>query len=323
MNEFPRWVTEHYEGCEADIAATLQSAWYNKLMAENKDADPSDLEVVAANNTRAILAATQRAYGLQEDINRAFYTLAWQVANKQLYHFDGEVETLGEWLLERLPNFEEGSSVYSDMLFILQQLFPVIQSLKNGLSVKKLLSIKENWTRARAAVPFLRNAVNQRKEVEDYFTTEELKLNKELQKLEEKIEKEEDEEKIVVLKEKVKEKKDARKKLKEQKPEELHEADKTLSEKIKKALDIISQDGQSPINISRILKGKEKWDVSVMRSIVIVKDRGVEKRQTVFLVVAEDGEEGYPSRVLGNIVEIQDVDLSIVTKTIEKMFKKI
>ena len=318
----PKWLTEDYPENEQDVAADIQAAFYQSISDGLTEEQQSDMDVMAQVNTKAILAASKHARKLEKTMGRAAFALAWQVVNKQLYHFDGEIETVAQWLFELLPTYEHESSAYYDTLFILQEFFPMVQKLGNGWSVKKLLSLEANWSRTREAIPFMRNAVDKRVAVDEYFENETKIATKQIGRLEKKLEKEKNPEVRNELATEIGKNRVKIESLEEQKTTDVVKAEKVLVKDIEKALKVINSPDvpvHGPQGVRNTLKGKIDWDIQAFKSIVIIHG-DVPTTKTVFLLVAERGEEGIVNSCLRDTVDIQDTDPAVILHQINELF---
>jgi len=320
----PKWLTEDYPENEQDVAADIQAAFYQSLSEGLTKEQQNDMDIMAQVNTKAILGASKHARKLEKTMGRAAFALAWQVVNKQLYHFDGEIETVAQWLFEQLPSYEQNSSAYYDSLFILQEFFPMIQKLGNGWSVKKLLSLEENWSRTREAIPFMRNAVDRRVAVDEYFEEEMKTAEKQIGRLEKKLEKEKDSEVREELTAEINKNKLKIELLGEQQPDDLEKADKKLTKEIDKALKVIIDPGVSvhgPQGVRNTLKGKIDWKIEAFKGIAII-DGDVPTTKTVFLIVVDKGDEGIINSCLRDAVDVRDTDPAVILHQINELFPK-
>lgn len=160
----PRWLGESYPGIEKDIARDVFSAiFWDMTQRQAKDGQPYDLQdqvVKARLMSEAILKAAERSQTLQEDVHRSVYELiylakktgAWQMG---LY----EYASIEEWLKNKLPNFERGQMY--DIKFLLEQLFPLLESLGDNYHPENLLKFQEEWSKTRASIPYMRTLYNE------------------------------------------------------------------------------------------------------------------------------------------------------------------
>ena len=170
-DNIPRWLTEDYEGSEKDIASDVYAAVYWNARAKMvKDAvakgepipDANDIMVKSKEMSMALLQSALQARSSGEALNRASIYLMWKIEKTGAFRLDpNEFDTIGEFLVNRIAGLDDSSGELSDLKFLLEKFFPMIESMKSpDWSVEKLLAIKDHWSKARAAVPFLRQATS-------------------------------------------------------------------------------------------------------------------------------------------------------------------
>jgi hypothetical protein len=157
----PRWLTETYDNMHVDMAEDLFAALYHAKRRALEKTDTIESANVAYIDARlvadAIMDASIRADTVGEAAQRAFFHLVYIVNKHGLHQQNGhEYETLQEWLGDRIVRLSSTSGEVSDIAFINQQLFPILERMPDGWRPADLLKLKENWTKTRAAVPFLR-----------------------------------------------------------------------------------------------------------------------------------------------------------------------
>ena len=169
--EIPRWLTEEYVGSEHDIASDVYAAVYwnarKKLVQDAMSRgepipDANDIMIRSKEMSMALLKSALVARESGEALNRASIYLMWKIEKTGAFRLDpDEFDTIGEFLVNRIAGLDDNSGELSDLRFLLEQFFPMIESMKSpDWSVEKLLGIKEHWSKARAAVPFLRQATS-------------------------------------------------------------------------------------------------------------------------------------------------------------------
>lgn len=151
----PRWLRESYPGMEADMAKDLHSSrfwrefgdYYEKQEFSGNDLDRA---VAEAYSDSAVHANT-----LKGGMDRVFTLMMWKIRKTGLYMLlSGEHENIREWLLAKLDAGDISDSERSNVLYLLEEFLPALDSV--NFDPDELLLIPEKWTAARAAVPHLR-----------------------------------------------------------------------------------------------------------------------------------------------------------------------
>jgi hypothetical protein len=168
IKDVPRWMTEDYPGMEKDIAKDLYSAvfWSEHLKAVKEAEiagrpipDPSEMLVRTREMAKSLMSAVIHARKKSEAFDRAFAFLAWKVKQTGAYHF-GEYETVIEFLVD--AGIRDRGGELNDIKFLLEDFFPMLTQMKAvGWSVEDVLAIEDNWSRTRAAIPFIRHAADE------------------------------------------------------------------------------------------------------------------------------------------------------------------
>lgn len=161
----PRWMTEAYPGMETDIAEDIfRAIYWRKLAEETKtcvDAglpvpNPEDIAIKARSIADALTASTAQADQMQDASRRAFMALLYKVNSTGAFRMlPEEYDSLEEWIADRMPAFAENGGEMADARFLVEQIFPMLAKY-DGVSPEQLLSIRDNWSRFRASVPYLR-----------------------------------------------------------------------------------------------------------------------------------------------------------------------
>jgi hypothetical protein len=164
----PKWMTEDYPGMEMDIAKDLYSVvFWSEHAKAVKDAvdggrpapDPQEMLVRSREMSTALMSTVVHARNKSEAFDRAFAFLAWKVKQTGAYHFS-EYESVMEFLVD--AGISDKGGELNDIKFLLEDFFPMLTSMKmDGWSVEDVLAIKDNWSRTRAAIPFIRHAADE------------------------------------------------------------------------------------------------------------------------------------------------------------------
>jgi len=153
----PRWMFENYDSMDADIAEDLYSAiYYLRLKQLGTDVLPNDEVVHARLVAQSVMASVLQADTISEASGRAFLRQLWETQKNGFYHLaPEEYSSMQEWLIDKIPRLAPGGEL-SDTLFLLKHLFPILEKIGHGWDPQDLLSLKENWSKTRATVPYLR-----------------------------------------------------------------------------------------------------------------------------------------------------------------------
>ena len=169
----PRWMSEAYPGDEEDMAHDVYSAiFWQTLEKDVAEAKASNKPIPDMNNVaerateiaRTIMAAAKQASAVSDTAQRAFFALVYKVKQNNLQHLDkAEYDTIEEWLIDRLEMDPKAAEI-SNISYLMGEVFPMLEKVSGGYKPKELLSIKGNWGRTSAAVPYLRFIGNRYKE---------------------------------------------------------------------------------------------------------------------------------------------------------------
>jgi hypothetical protein len=163
----PRWAIEEYPGSEKDFSIWLEQQFlnsklitsYNKAFDE-KTGEILDEELYQRVRAQAKFETLQRTLQFRSTVERS---QLWQLyeANKSGWFrlLPPEFDTIEELLASMVEGLEEGTSEYSDISFLVKHVIPMLA--KSGMSVEDVLGIAINTSKARAAVPLLRQIVRE------------------------------------------------------------------------------------------------------------------------------------------------------------------
>lgn len=170
----PRWMFESYLGDEKDMAHDIYSATFWKKLKDDIDdakargVEPPNMNEVALRASeiaKTIMAAAEHTSDVSETAKRAFFTLVYKVKKNNLQHLAlAEYDTIEEWLTDRVENMSPSAGELGDITFMMSEVFPMLERVGHGFEPEKLLSIKENWSKARASVPYLRMITNRHRD---------------------------------------------------------------------------------------------------------------------------------------------------------------
>ena len=246
-DKMPRWMTEDYPGMEQDIAKDLYATvfWseHMKAVKAAQDAgnpipDPSEMVVRTREMATSLMSSVVHARNKSDAFDRAFAYLAWKVKQTGAYHYS-EYDTVMEFLID--ASIKDRGGELADIKFLLEDFFPMLSQMdKIGWSVEDVLAIQDNWSRTRAAIPFIRHAT-------DLFTATPKILDQQIDEKQEELDNLEeklsgmsgDEPDYTQLGEKETRLENELDSLKEQKPIELEKAQKKFNEELAKVFDVI------------------------------------------------------------------------------------
>lgn len=163
----PRWAIEEYPGAEKDFSSWLEDQFLNsKFKAEyskaldRKTGEILDQELLERIRAQAKFETLQRTLQFKSIVERS---QLWQLyqANSQGWFrlLPPEFDTIEELLSSMIEGVEEGTSEYYDMSFLVKHVIPMLA--KSGMTVEDVLGIAINTSKARAAVPLLRQIVRE------------------------------------------------------------------------------------------------------------------------------------------------------------------
>lgn len=243
----PRWMLEDYPEMGDDIRSDIESAiyWSIREIAEEKaeqanepinfDSDEELTKIRLLSD--AVMRSAVQADRITEGASKAFYALIYDVQKRGLYYAQ-EYETVQEWLVSKIPRLSEKSGELYDILFLINHFFPMLERVKNG-KVRDLMKLKQHWSKTKAAIPFLRNLVENVAELEQNYKEAQQKVDTEISKLEQIIEK--DPEKKKELSKNIKKLNQEKKMLERSYPIEIKKANTEFKDGFDRAFDLIQQ----------------------------------------------------------------------------------
>jgi hypothetical protein len=164
--EPPRWYLEDFDSMDEAIAKDITSAIYwrrvHQLEEEGKSFSEGDEVASATLLANAILSSALQADNISDGAHRAMLRQLWEVQRNGLFHMaPEEYGSVQEWLMDRIPRLSPTSGELSDVMFLLEHLFPMLERIGNGWDPATLLSFKEHWSKTRAAIPYMRMITKQ------------------------------------------------------------------------------------------------------------------------------------------------------------------
>jgi hypothetical protein len=83
----------------------------------------------------------------------------WKAQKEGWYHFlPGEYDTLREFIYSIADDESTSKSARSDLVFMADTLLPALESM--GIKAEQVISLPANFSKARSAVPYLRDALD-------------------------------------------------------------------------------------------------------------------------------------------------------------------
>lgn len=192
-----KWLTETYDGMESDLAQDAYASFYWKIRdrlaieagQEGKDFEPDD-DSTLNNQIRAdaVSAASLQLDDLEDGSQRAKMQLWWVIKQNQLFRMTPqEYDSIEEFLSDRVPRLSPTSGEFYDIKFIMDELFPLLERVKNGWKPKDIIALKDEWSKSRASIPYMRQLVREIQFAEKANELQIKRSEKRLQKAEVKV----------------------------------------------------------------------------------------------------------------------------------------
>lgn len=340
----PRWITEEYDENLIDMMLDLYAVsfwgevsklkikrgrheeskpdsmspfdWYTKIVQE----DPTNINLVNARLTaQAYARAMQDSDRLQGMMERAKIFYLYNLKTYDRYRLLGEYDNLEEFLIDRLPHLAERDGERSNVMFLLNELIPLLKQIDNDYA-QKLIVMQNNYSRMREAVPAFQRATKNLKSSVNAHKSEIEKRQKEIEKLGTKFAKAKTpEEKKVIEKESIKLQNEINELQEDTKVIE-DNAIKEYSSTIDEIIETISNPSiptGGPNGIRNYLKRKE---------IIIFKgDMAILKESSIFVVEVPSDYQQTIQNMLSTLVDFHITDPkklpSIVGKILGKHMK--
>jgi hypothetical protein len=153
-HEAPRWALEEYPGAEKDFTTWL----YGIIYANIVDGIP-DKEAAVFLMAKVRARTLERTGELTDLMARSSAYQMWKASEEGWYHFlPGEYDSLREFMHSMSDEESVGGSTKSDLIFLADTLLPALQGA--GIEPEMIMSIPEHFSKARAAVPYLREVLD-------------------------------------------------------------------------------------------------------------------------------------------------------------------
>ena len=309
----PRWFLEDFGSMDEAIATDITSAiyWRNiqKLKDEGKEFSEDDEVANATLLANSVLASALQADNVSDGAHRAMLRQLWEVQRNGLFHMaPEEYGSVQEWLMDRIPRLSPTSGELSDVMFLLEHLFPMLEKIGNGWDPASLLSFKEHWSKTRAAIPYMRMITKQMNnalsEVDSRFEEQKRTLSS-LVIAGEEPEAIEHERRILIA-------------VGEEKQETEERELKDWREGIEKVLNVIA-DPDIPAGDDKQIKGTLFGDGKYSYSFTGTK--ALIGNKTVYYVEVDKDYERAIESALHTIVDFQLTDLTIIYNQVNAHFK--
>ena len=155
----PRWLVEHYDGAETEIAEWFTSFYFWKKWNGNEETLAETI-VLARAHADAKWEALKQTGLLKGATSKSIYYQLYEANRTGWFRYINEVESLRElietMLAEEIERDPDGGTRY-EYEFILKTMIPTMESL--GVPKEQIFSILPNISKAKAAVPVIRQLV--------------------------------------------------------------------------------------------------------------------------------------------------------------------
>ena len=322
----PKWFTESYDGMEADIADDILSAIYHsrlKALNETGKVETQEDAVIASTLIAdALMASVEQLDNIDDGAQRAMMRNIWSVHSNNYHRMTKEeYDTPTEWLIDKIPTLKKNDkSTLSNILFLLEHFFPMLEKIGNGWEPEKLLAIRDNWSKARETLPTLRQLLIdlesapkpiQERIVEQVEKQEKLKM--EAMVLEGTPKEEEALKKVEVVGKDIE-------KLIDKQEKVVEKAQEVFTKEVGRVLDLIADEkvtvNVGPNSVKAILSNPDK------KYTVFEGLQAIIPGHTIFYVVVKSGYERTMQSATKNFVNWQVTDPAVIKRDVDKLFKK-
>jgi len=319
----PKWFTETYDGMETDIADDILSAiYYSRRKTLGKKETEEDAVVASTLIADALMCSVEQLDSVGDATERAMMRNIWSVHSNNFHRMTKEeYDTPTEWLIDKIPTLKkDDKSSLSNILFLLEHFFPMLEKIGHGWEPEKLLSIRDNWSKARETLPTLRQLLID-------LTSAPLPID---ERIKEQITlKEQAQVEIVVYEGTAKETKLREKietidknieKLQEKQETVIEKAQEVFTKEVGRVLDLIADEkitvNVGPNSVKAILSNPDR-KYTVFNGL-----QAIVPGHTVFYVVVKSGYERTMISATKNFVEWQVTDPTVIKQEITKFSKK-
>lgn len=152
----PRWATETYPEMEKDISEYIHAAMFQRRFGDKPLS--GDSQIMRANS-EALAETMVQTIALKAAVERAEVWQAIQADKTAFFRLlPGEYNTISEWLTEAFGDLDGDDSRAPDVAFWLEKLLPKLEKL--GVPPEEVVAVPQKFSKARAATPALRRAMD-------------------------------------------------------------------------------------------------------------------------------------------------------------------
>jgi hypothetical protein len=305
----PKWYFGEDNNIDQEIANDILSAiyWRRRKEIEAGGGHFSEADEVGKFKllAEAVMAASKQAERIKDGAGRAMLRLFWKIQKQGLYYTsDEEYETFEEFLYDRFPHIPPGSGEAYDILFLMREFFPMAEKLGNGWTPEHLLAMRDNWSKTRASIHYMRGITREFNEslrgIDEELKTEKVNISK-LEKAGRLEEAEEEKKKLSDI---------------EKNKAVLEEQElRVWKGKMDKALNAIVDPSIPAGNIALLNQRLfDDYEKKVMSGLQAFTQSG-----TCFYVEVPQGYERTIENSLRGIVQFQSTDLNVIKKEVNQL----
>ena len=330
LNTAPRWAYEDYPEAPKDMASYVYSCiFYNMLERGGQDGQPFDLNN-AVVKTRVISEALLNSIIHSDDLGsitqRAKFELLYAAQKTGAWALGMyEFATMSEWMQEKLPNLE--GSEYWDVKFLLEKLFPLLESLDDTYHPENLLLLKDEWAKTRASLPWMRKVYDEYMATEAEFEAKIEKNEKKikhLSKREEGLDLEQDAQKITEIETEKKQLVQEINKLKVDKEPAMEQAKQVVARDIQKAFNVIADPN---VQAYRVVPGGQNVAMA-LRGIhptirkVSIGHAAIKENKAIFVIAVPYGPMRGVENALKYIASIRTTDYKLLERDLKNAIEE-
>lgn len=136
--------------------------WFNIVFSHTPEGEKSSLlnELIEKSFSKAAEVADSN----QSKFSRAFLKVLSVINEHGMYRSQGECGNIEEYVMDRFPRLEPGSGEFSEVMFMINEMFPLLKEFGKELGVDEILSEKELYGKVRGSVAYVRASSNQFKD---------------------------------------------------------------------------------------------------------------------------------------------------------------
>jgi hypothetical protein len=164
-NGIPRWALEDYSGAEQDFSLWVEQqfmlAYHSTAVAQAINSDTGEIlddELMMRTRAMAKFQTLERTMQFKELISRSQIWQLYEANEKGWFRLlPAEFDSIEELLASLVEAAGEGTGEYYDLTFLVKQILPLLR--KSGVDPQVVLGLTKHTSKARAAVPFLRELI--------------------------------------------------------------------------------------------------------------------------------------------------------------------